>query len=288
MRTGVLFAALSFVLVIGCNNNQDELQKQLAQTQSDKASLQSVIAERDKYLEDVMKSVNEVYADLEHARVKENLLMKRAGRSEGTAQSTTTDTKQDLLQEIGEVGSTLKENRNRIAELQARMKTFQTKIRGLDTLVRNLMASLVEREQSIAQLQTRVQGLEGSLAEKTRIVQEREMTIDEQRRMINTGYYVIGTRADLKKKGIIRDEGGFLWGLLGSTTIMESGIDPTQFTPIDKSSDQTIHVKGKIEDLVPPRQGSFFATAEGDENSDLKIVSPDKFWQDRYLVIIVD
>jgi hypothetical protein len=288
MRTGVLWAALSVVFVIGCNNNQDELQKQLAQTQSDKASLQSVIAERDKYLEEVMKSVNEVYADLEHARVKENLLVKRAGRSEGTAQSTTTDTKQDLLQEIGEVGSTLKENRNRIAALQARMKKFQGTISGLDTLVRNLMASLEEREHSIAQLQTRVQGLEGSLAEKTRMVQEREMTIDEQRRTINTGYYVVGTRAELKKKGLIRDEGGFLWGLLGSTTIIESGLDPTQFTPIDKSINQTIHVKGKIEDLVPPRQESFFATAEGDESSDLKIVSPDKFWQDRYLVIIVD
>ncbi len=255
MRTGALWAALSVVLVIGCSNNQDELQKQLAQTQSDKASLQSVVAERDKYLEEVMKSVNEVYADLEQARVKENLLVKRAGRSEGTAQSTTTDTKQDLLQEISEVGSSLKENRSRIAELQARMKKFQGQIRGLDTLVRNLMASVVEREQSIAKLQTRVQGLEGSLAEKTRVVQQRETTIDEQRRTINTGYYVVGTRAELKKKGIIRDDGGFLWGLLGSTTIMESGLDPTQFTPIDKSSDQTIHVKGKIEDLVPPPSG---------------------------------
>jgi predicted nucleic acid-binding Zn-ribbon protein len=289
MKTRLVLAALSVALVMGCNNKQEELQRQLAQSQNDKTSLQVLISERDKYLDEVMKSVNEIYADLEQARTKEGRLMNRTVESELPGKGTTIDARQQLLLEINDVGSVLKENRSRIAGLQVRIRKYQGQIKGLDTLITNLKASLAEREHSIAQLQTRVQGLEVSLAEKTQAVKEREMTIDGQRQAMNTGYYVVGTKSELKKRGIIKDEGGFLWGLLGSTTIMASGVDTAEFLPIDKSADQTIHVQGKIDDILPPRENTFFATAKkDDDSSDLRIVRPEKFWQDRYLVIIID
>ena len=63
-----------------------------------------------------------------------------------------------------------------------------------------------------------------------------------------------GTKEELKKKGIITDEGGFLWGLLGSTTIMSSGVDQSVFTPLDKNIDQTLHVPGTIDEILPAPQ----------------------------------
>jgi hypothetical protein len=287
MKTRVILAALAVALVMGCNNKEDELQKQLAETQKDKTSMQTLIAERDTYMEEVMKSVNEIYTDLETARAREGKLSKMTAASEVSGKDASG--RKELLLQISDVGSSLKENRNKIAALQARARKFQGQIRGLDTLIANLKTTLQEREQSIASLQTRVQGLEASLAERTEAVRQRDETIDGQRRTMNTGYYVVGTRSELKKKGIIKDEGGFLWGLLGSTTIMSSGIDSTAFIPIDRSADQTIHVRGKIEDVLPRREEAYFATrSKEDDSSDLTIVSPGKFWQDRYLVIIVD
>ena len=251
--------------------------------------MQQNITDRDKYFEDVVRTVNEVYLDLEKTRAKEGQIVERTEGVEGNAQFTNADTRQKLLQSIGDIGSALKENRKKINDLQARMKSFRGKIAGLNTLVDNLKKTLQEREHAIADLEIKVQGLEATVTEKTKAIAEKEIVIDDQLRTINTAYYVIGTKDELKKKGIITDEGGFLWGLLGSTTIMSSGVDPSSFTPLDKTKEQLIPVQGKIEEILPRRNPNLFATAQQDENrSALTIVSPVQFWQDKYLVIVVD
>ena len=169
------------------------------------------------------------------------------------------------------------------------MKGFKGQIAGLNTLIENLKASIAEREQSITQLQAKVEGLQATMAEKTKQIEEKDMTISDQQRTMNTGFYVVGTRDELRKKGIITDEGGFLWGLLGSTTIMSSSVDQSNFTPIDKTKDQTIKVDGKIEEILPRRNADLFAAKQGDENSsELTIMSPGRFWQENYLIIVKD
>jgi hypothetical protein len=290
MSTRVAFVAVCLALLAGCNDKSDELQKQLSQAQNEQASARQLLGERDKYIEEVMTSVNDIYKDLEQSRVKEGRLLKQSKGAEWNAQAENVDTKQKLLADLSDIGSTLKENRKRIGDLQARMRKFNLRIASLDSLVSNLKSSLQEREASIAMLETKVQGLEASVAEKTKVIQDREIMIDDQQRKINTAFYVIGTRDELKKKGIIADEGGFLWGLLGSTTVMAGDVDPAAFTPIDKTKDQTIHVQGKIEEILPRRTDSAFSMAEAkDQNvSDLTIVSPDKFWRNNYLVIVTD
>jgi hypothetical protein len=291
MATRLAVLALCAVLIAGCTDRKKEetLQSQLAQTEKDRAAAQQLLNERDSYLEEVVKEVNAVYADLEQARRNENRLLNRAGGPEKAVSSASVDTRQKLLQDINEIGSALKESRKRIASLETRARESRRNIASLDSLVQNLKRTLLEREQSIAMLEGKVQGLEATVAENARTLAEKESVIDGQQKKMNTAYYVIGTRNELKKKGIITDEGGFLWGLLGSTTIMASGIDAGEFKPIDRTRDQTIHVLGKVDEILPRRQDNFFAMAETDDkNTDLTIVNPDKFWQDRYLVIVVD
>ncbi len=287
MKTRLALVALVTVLVIGCNTKEEELQQQLSKAQGEQAALHQSIAERDKSIEEVMKAINEVYTDLEKARSKESKLVERAGTNEVASPATT---KQALIQNIAEIGSALKENRKKISSLQARVKSLKGELAGLNTLITNLKQSLQEREQSIALLEAKVQGLETTVAEKTRVITEKERVIEEQQMAMKKAFYVIGTRQELKEKGIITDEGGFLWGLLGSTTIMASGVDQSVFTPIDRTLGETIQVNGTIDEILPRRSEEFFAATtqpEGDHSS-LKIVRPEKFWQDNYLVIVVD
>ena len=289
MTTRSVMIAVCIAFLAGCTDKSDELQKQLAQAQSDQASQKQLLSERDKYIEEVMGAVNDIYKDLEQSRAKEGKLMSQNKGAEWNAQTANIDTRQKLLTDINDIGSVLKENRKRLNDLQARMRKLHIQITSLDSLVANLKTSLQEREASITLLQTQVQGLQSTVAEKTKLIQDREMTIDDQKRQINTAFYVVGTKDELKKKGIIMDEGGFLWGLLGSTTTLGRDLDPTEFTAIDRSKDQTIHIQGKIDEILPRRLDSAFATAEKDDNSsDLTITSPDKFWQNKYLVIVTD
>lgn len=290
MRTRVALVGLIAAVIVGCNNREQELQQQLSKAQSDQVTLKQNIADRDKAFEEVMKAINDVYTDLEKARSKEAKLVERAGGSEVPPEITNAATRQTLLQNINEIGSTLKENRKKINNLQARVKTFRGEVASLNTLITNLKQSLQEREQSIAQLEAKVKGLETTVAENTKTIAEKENTIEEQKKTMNKAFYVVGTRKELEEKGIITDEGGFLWGLLGSTTVVASGVDRSLFTPIDRTKDQTIQVTGEIDEILPHRNQDFFAMAhpEGADQTSLKIVQPDKFWQDNYLVVILD
>ncbi len=289
MKTQAAAFVLCMLLVVGCNNDKEELQKQLADAQNARTSLQQDITDRDAYYEQVMKSVNEVYTDLEKARIKEGELKKKGADLEGPAQYTNAQSRDRLIQNINEIGTSLQENRKKIASLQVRMKNFKGQIAGLNSLIENLKASIQEREQSITQLQAKVEGLQATMAEKTKLIEDRDMMISDQQHTLNTAFYVVGTRDELRKKGIISDEGGFLWGLLGSTTVMNTGFDPSEFTPIDKTKDQTIAVDGKIAEILPRRSTDLFAATQKEENlSELTITSPGKFWQEHYLVIVKD
>lgn len=289
MKTQLAAIALCLLLVAGCNNDKEELQKQLADAQNARTSMQQDINDRDAYFEQVMKSVNEVYADLEKARIKEGQLKKQNAGVEGPPQYTNAQSRDRLIANINEIGSSLQENRKKIAALQAGMKKFRGQIAGLNTLIENLKASIAEREQSITQLQAKVEGLQATMAEKTKLIEEKDMMINDQQRTMNTGYYVVGTRDELRKKGIISDEGGFLWGLLGSTTVMNADVDQSNFTPIDKTKDKTIKIDGRIEEILPRRNADLFAANQKEENSsELTITSPGRFWQENYLVIVKD
>jgi len=289
MKTRLAAIALCALLVVGCNNDKEELQKQLADAQNARTSLQQDITDRDAYYEQVMKSVNEVYSDLEKARIKEGVLKKKGADLEGPTQYTNAQSRERLIANINEIGTSLQENRKKIAALQVRMKNFKGQIAGLNSLIENLKSSIQEREQSIAQLQAKVEGLQATMAEKTKLIEDKDMMISDQQHTLNTAFYVVGTRDELRAKGIITDEGGFLWGLLGSTTVMNSGVDPSEFTPIDKTKDQTIRVDGKIAEILPRRSTDLFAATQKDENStDLTITSPGKFWLEHYLVIVKD
>ena len=291
MKRTIVLGMLVGLLLVGCSDKEKEqaLEQQLNQTSADRASMQQLLAERDSYLDQVISDVNDIYADLEQARTKEGRLVHRAEGVEGQPVNVTLDTRKQLLVNISEIDSTLKDNRKRIGDLQARVKAFTGDIANLNKLVENLKLSILEREQSIAQLEARVQGLETTVMQKTMQIQEKEMMLDQQQKKMNTVYYVAGTKEELKEKGIITDEGGFLWGLLGSTTIMSSGVDQSVFTLIDKTKDRTLHVPGTIDEILPRRSADYFAASSVEENgSDLKILRPDKFWQDNYLVVVLD
>lgn len=291
MKRQAMLVILCAALVSSCDHSKEEdLQKQLNVAQSSQLSLQQNIADRDKYFEEIVKAVNDVYTDIEKARVKEGKLVKSAGgTAEEPMQLTNDISRQRLLQNISDIGTVLKANWKKIAGLEARVSSFKGEIAGLNKLIENLKQSLKEREASIAELESKVKGLEDTVTEKTKVIAEKDDVIGTQQKSMNTAFFVVGTRKELKEKGIITDEGGFLWGLLGSTTVMASGVDPTLFTPIDKSKDQSISVQGEIEEILPHRNEEYFATAQPvEKNTVLNIVRPDRFWQDRYLVIVVD
>ncbi len=215
-------------------------------------------------------------------------MLNKADELEAAKKVSNADVRQRVKDQISMIGNELNDNRTKLNELQRKLKTYKTQFAGLNSMVNNLKQTLEEREKTLADLTLQVKDLQQQVADKVQMVAVRDSTIGVQQKFINTAYYAIGTRDELEKRGIIRKEGGFPFGWFGSTTILESGFDPSTFKPIDKTIGSTIEVTGKIDEILPKRNMMLYQETPDNENhsTTLKIVEPDKFWQDKYLVII--
>ncbi len=293
MRTTLLIAGFSVALMIGgCDQTKErELQSELEKSRADRLALQDDLKDREQFVDQILKSVNGIYEDMESARMKEKNLVPQKGER-GAMEIpwvSSKETRQGFLTTLDEIGTTLKDNRKKLNDLQARVRAYRGEVKNLTALLEKVKADLQEREESIAQLRGQVQGLEQTVAEKVKLVGEKEAVIDDQKRQMNKVFYVAGTRKELEEKGIITEEGGFLWGLLGSTTILSPDANLDEFTPLDRTAEQTIHLTGKVDDILPPRKAEYYAmTADGENGSDLKILRPEKFWQGNTLVVVLD
>lgn len=295
MKTISLIAIL-VVMAWGCNSRVDELEKQNTDLQSSNHQLSQDLSERDAYVDNITQSINDVYNSLESVQAKERSLLSETNTMEGEKKLTREEMRTKLLDKVSVIKTALHDNQQTVADLQHKVNSFKTQYAGLKKMVANLKTTIEEREKSIADLTQRIQGLENDVAMKTHMITEKDSTINDQtntintqHRQITTAYYVAGTRSELEKKGILKDEGGFLWGLLGSTSTLASGFDEKYFKPIDKTTDMTIQVKGKIDEIIPKRSETYYSKSESENDaSTLTIADPNYFWQDKYLVIVTD
>jgi uncharacterized coiled-coil protein SlyX len=274
-------------VLLGCTGREEELEKEKAKLVSTADSLITVIQQRDTYFDDVVRSINAVYNSLEEVREKEAAISEQAGQAEAKFSVTNEQARTRLLNQIASIDTSLRESRKKIDRLQVRIRSMNKQFAGLNQTVENLQRILTEREQTIAALETRITGLESDIAEKGRLIAQRDSVIGEQDNSLNTVYYVMGTRKELEQKGIIADEGGFLW--FGSTTVLSSSMDPRYFSRVDKRRKQIIKVNGRIEEIVPKRDPLYYAMNQmGEAESDITITDPTKFWLEPYLVIVTE
>jgi uncharacterized protein YoxC len=296
MNIRITFAAVLIATLIGCNNRSEELEKQNSSLQAQNNQLSQDLTARDEYIDNITQSVNDVYSSLENVRAHEGMVLKETNEMEAKKKLTSQEVRQKLMAQVTLIDSSLKENHRRIADLQTKLSSAKKQYAGLKRMVTSLQQTVAERESTITQLGQRILGLEAEVRTKTTMIAERDSTIQQQHNVIgsqhleiNRAYYIIGKRRDLESKGVITSQGGFLWGLLGSSTVLASGFDPKLFTAIDKFENTTIDINGTINELIPKRKEQFYSATEVNrDKTTLTIAEPQAFWQDRYLVIITD
>ena len=289
MKTTLLFLLPVLALLWGCNNRADELEHQNTQLQSTNQQLTQDIATRDEYVDKVTDEINDIYTKIEDVKAKEQSILKETTTLESEKKLTKEEVRARLIDRLDVIRETLHNNFQRLAELQSKLSASSRKFAGLTKMVDNLKKTVEERDQSIAELTQRVNGMQQDLTVKSQMITQKDSVIDTQYKEITTVYYIMGTRDELEKKGIIKKEGGFPFGIFGSTTTLANGFDDKEFKPLNKTMPNTIEVPGKIDEIVPKRSAmSYTKTEVNNDQSMLTIAEPDHFWQDKYLVIITD
>jgi hypothetical protein len=254
-----------------------------AETERKLAELEQVNAQKDSLMQEVALSsrlIGDINVELGKVPVRRN-------RLHVTSESPVTASSDTLLARLRYVVTRVHDTERALTESRQRIKNLTSlsdSLRAtLDSSVSNLQAVIATQKTTIDLLTDRVNAL---TAENTSL-----------RDSLATGYYVIGTRDELKKEGILTEQGGgrvlFILWRTGKTLQPARNLDPKLFTAIDTRQVTQIPLPSatgryrvvSLQDLsyvAEPRDHNTYSGV-----SSLTITSPVDFWRaSKFLVIV--
>ena len=290
--TTVLFVALISFMMFSCSTKTKKentalkaeiakLKKQNAEFAEETYTMASEIGQYRLMLEEIDESVA-IYDDKNHT-VKTILASDNNDR----------EIEDDVLLHIEHMHGLMENSKHKVAYLEKNVKKLrqvddvdQEQVHKLEMEVRDMARVIVARDNEIGALHEMV------IAEGIGIVvladayYEQVIYTDVLKEIINTAFYVSGTKKELKKIGVLDMEGGFIG--IGRVKTLNDNASLEFMTPIDIDKTNIIELDGKKAELITPHpEDSYTFTYDKDNNiSILEISNKLHFWQEtNYLVI---
>jgi len=295
-KTFLVFAAAALALT-ACDNSKAELQKQLEQ-------VKLISSEKDSLLKDVM-ATSQFIADVntELGKVKDakagKPVMGAAGElpnaSPAEQRAQMLERIKGLTDRVNEAESRLAASRQRVAAISGDNKALTAQLAQYDSTITAFKSIIENQKAEIASLTSQVSALTGEnvalKADKAQLTTEKETLTTEKSALTverNTVYYVIGTKDELRKKGIIVKKGGLLG--IAATDIPATTLNPADFTSVDKTKLTSIALpKADKSYRVLSRQDLSATTqpAKGGYKGAITINNAEQFWAASKFLIIV-
>lgn len=272
------------VLVVSCGPTKKELQANID-------SLNVELTQANSEMENLMGILNEVQEGFQQINEAENRV------NVNSAENAPANVKEQVKADLAFIQAKMKENRERIAELEARAEKGDKNAAALRRTVKNLKAELAAKEEQIAALQAeleakniRIQQLDTEVAnltnDKNALTAKNaanEQVIANQDKAMHTAWYVIAKKKSLKEQNVLTNTGLFKKG-----DVMESAnVNKDGFTEIDIRKVVEIPVGAKKATILSAHpEGSYELVADAEGMQVLKVLDPQTFWSvTRYLVI---
>lgn len=288
MKKLLMMACLAALVLTGCKDGKTTAGIGAAQNDS----LNSIIAQKDSELNDLMGTINEIEDGLNQINEAENrvtLLKNGEGASK----------KQKLTEDVQFIATRMKQNKELIAKLQKQMANSSIKSEQLqktiDLLNKKLEAKekemqalreeldkqdihIMELDETINNLNTKSNRLTSESSRKSEV-------INAQDKQINTAWYVFGTKKELKNQHIIEDVNV----LTGKFKVMTGNFNKNYFTKIDIRDLSEIKLYSKnVKVLTTHPSSTYTLVRDANKQYTLRITNPQIFWStSKYLVVLV-
>ena len=162
-----------------------------------------------------------------------------------TEQTLTEPQTRQALERIAAINTTIVRTKEKISQLEGRLRKSGVKVAALEKLINSLKQSVAEKEEMVSQLtfrvdslQTQVAGLETTVQQGQETIKARDQVLEERRSELATIYFLMGTKKDLRASGVIETKGGFLG--LGKTVQLTRRFDESQFTRLDTDQEKLV------------------------------------------------
>jgi len=294
MRHMRMTAAGLLLLVIGVAGCESSATKQKL------AQLEAVSAEKDSLLamvSDNARLMSDIGATL--AKVRDVKKPIKAVASPESPLAASVDQRDSLKNKVTDVVDRLKQAETRLAASAKRIATLggmSDSLKGqmalMEQSMTDLRTSLETQRVTISQLTEEANGLRErntELTERTVALIDTVTRMDTER---NTVYYVVGTKEDLKNRGVVVEEGTKFLVFGAKRVAPARDLSPSQFTAIDRRAVSEIPLPNPDRAYkIVSRQNLAAVGTEMKNNevrgANLKITEPERFWgPSRYLIII--
>jgi predicted nucleic acid-binding Zn-ribbon protein len=297
------------VLLAACDNQAKDQLRTLAHT--DSLRTDSLLSIKNDLLSEVMTStqfMNDINTEMSKLKSHRpaNLTTKAGVESDITA---TKEQRANIVGRIRELVARLDSSESRVASLRTRAaklaqhdSTLLTQVAAYEKNIADLRQTVerqkAEYEGTIAKQKTQIASLASKVdtvvMQNVQLAGERTALVDTVTQLTaekNTAYYVIGSKDELLRQGILVEEGRKRFLLVGGRPVsLARDLDPSKFTKIDRTHDKVINFPAgdyMIFTRQNPVYASPFSAKDGKLSGGLRIDQPERFWEPSKFLIIV-
>jgi hypothetical protein len=265
-----------------------EKNRHLAFVENQRKIFSQQITERDSLINDWMLTFDKIEKDLETIKQKEKYITVKSSGSEFTK-----GIKEKVIDDIKIINTILANDKMKIAALNKQIsnsggivKGLQTRIASLEKTIKQYETDITTLKSTLVQKNFEIGQLNGKLADMDATIKRKNEILNEQDKILNQAYLISGTYKELKSKGIILKDGGFLG--LGRNEVLAKDLNDKLFDKVDIRDLKSIPVNSNEVKLITKHPSGSYSMIR---RSDKKIVSieikdPDDFWKiTRYAVV---
>lgn len=284
MTRNAIVILISALLLISCGDGKTAPEQQSLMDAS-KQELVNALEERDRLL----ALVKDISNGMDQIKRLENVLT----LTNPSAADATTRRAQ-ILSDIASIKQTLKNRREELTaleeqlkqsafyseELQSTINVLRTQIDRQSKEIAGLQAQLSSANIQIDSLNNAVDSLNTSMTNVTNELDSAQATSLMLENELNTCYYVVGSKADLREHKIIET------AFLRKTRLLKGDFDQNYFVTSDKRSLDSIPLYSRKVKIHTNHPDGSYELTDSEHGKTLRILNHEHFWSlTNYLVI---
>lgn len=287
-RSFLFFAVIALMCLAACNGNKTDNTGNDSIVAQLNDSLLIANAEKDSLL----SLINDINEGMMQIRDMEKII------SASNLNAETPNKKQQIMDNMALIQQALQDRREKLAALERRLKNSSGNSSQLQETIDGLKKQLEEQQATINQLteelrkaHIEIQSLNTTVdslnvANQTIAEQKEEAEVKSEQlaNELNTCYYVIGSKSELKEHKIIET------GFLRKTKVMEKDYEIEYFTKGDKRTLAEIPLYSNKAKIYTKHPADSYEIVTADDNTKtIVITNPTKFWElSNFLVVQID
>lgn len=269
-------AALSMLFFVACQGPK----KEIARLQFQNDSIAQVNARLASDIEELLQMVDEIEANFSQITKTEAALNQAQGERLKASIAQIIEQLKDNQEKIATLEKQVKNRNYNIASLKKTVERLKAENEEKAAMITALQAELAQRDAQIKELDASIASLNSKLDALSNENKDQQDQLNAQDQALNTVFYTIGTKKELKAKGIL--EGGIL-----KVRTLQGVVNDADFTKADLRNVSSIPLNVKKATLMTSHpEGSYTFVKEGKVITELSITNPEEFWSvSKYLVI---